>query len=170
MEVFDNMINKKCVGYTGFEPVTSALSRQRSKPTELITLFLSWQIYKKNYKILLFTKKKPLKQIKRFFNQGWVIGLEPTTFGTTIRRSNQLNYTHRFFVLANIKLFLKIQDFPINFFSLKILWQPQRLLLLFRQFCQGLKPICYYVKKVIVCPLFYIVRIFPNLPLLRKTS
>lgn len=24
------------VGYTGFEPVTSALSRQRSKPTELI--------------------------------------------------------------------------------------------------------------------------------------
>lgn len=27
------------MGYTGFEPVTSALSRQRSKPTELITLF-----------------------------------------------------------------------------------------------------------------------------------
>ena len=26
------------VGYTGFEPVTSALSRQRSKPTELISL------------------------------------------------------------------------------------------------------------------------------------
>ena len=25
------------VGYTGFEPVTSALSRQRSKPTELIS-------------------------------------------------------------------------------------------------------------------------------------
>ncbi len=24
------------VGHTGFEPVTSALSRQRSKPTELI--------------------------------------------------------------------------------------------------------------------------------------
>ena len=29
----------RLVGYTGFEPVTSALSRQRSKPTELITLF-----------------------------------------------------------------------------------------------------------------------------------
>ncbi len=28
----------KCVGHTGFEPVTSALSRQRSKPTELMTL------------------------------------------------------------------------------------------------------------------------------------
>jgi hypothetical protein len=26
------------VGDTGFEPVTSALSRRRSKPTELITL------------------------------------------------------------------------------------------------------------------------------------
>ena len=28
------------VGYTGFEPVTSALSRQRSKPTELIPHYL----------------------------------------------------------------------------------------------------------------------------------
>ena len=25
---------------------------------------------------------------------GWVVGFEPTTSGTTIRRSNQLNYTH----------------------------------------------------------------------------
>lgn len=25
---------------------------------------------------------------------GWIVGLEPTTSGTTIRRSNQLNYTH----------------------------------------------------------------------------
>lgn len=31
-------INKFTVGHTGFEPVTSALSRQRSKPTELMTL------------------------------------------------------------------------------------------------------------------------------------
>ncbi len=28
---------EKYVGHTGFEPVTSALSRQRSKPTELMT-------------------------------------------------------------------------------------------------------------------------------------
>ena len=36
------------VGYTGFEPVTSALSRQRSKPTELISPFRKAQFRKKS--------------------------------------------------------------------------------------------------------------------------
>jgi hypothetical protein len=30
------------------------------------------------------------------YSMGWKMGLEPTTFGTTIRRSNRLNYIHRF--------------------------------------------------------------------------
>ena len=36
--------------------------------------------------------------------RGWKIGLEPTTFGTTIRRSNRLSYIHHFaFALAKIR-------------------------------------------------------------------
>ncbi len=31
---------------------------------------------------------------------GWMMGLEPTTSGITIQRSNQLNYTHHFDLLC----------------------------------------------------------------------
>ena len=34
---------------------------------------------------------------------GWVVGLEPTTFRTTIWRSNQLNYTHHIVFLFSLK-------------------------------------------------------------------
>jgi hypothetical protein len=39
--------------------------------------------------------KKPHTEV-RGFEVGWLMGLEPTTLGTTNRCSNQLSYSHRF--------------------------------------------------------------------------
>ena len=39
-------------------------------------------------------RKKGLGFSPNPFDLGWVMGLEPTTLGTTIRCSNQLSYTH----------------------------------------------------------------------------
>ncbi len=40
-----------------------------------------------------FMQKEKIRRICRSF-MGWEMGFEPTIFGTTIRRFNQLSYTH----------------------------------------------------------------------------
>ena len=56
----------------------------------------------------------------RLILEGWVVGFEPTTFRTTIWRSNQLNYIHHigYFFLASAKvrvLFGLTKYFPYFF-------------------------------------------------------
>ena len=44
----------------------------------------------------MVAKQKREHQFYMMFPFGWKTGLEPATFGTTIRRSNLLSYIHRF--------------------------------------------------------------------------
>ena len=45
-------------------------------------------VYKRKATFCAFSNKNVA------FNLGWEMGFEPTVFGTTIRRFNQLSYTH----------------------------------------------------------------------------
>ena len=80
------------------------------------------------YAIALKTKKPYISTIYKVFvfyalsspaPPGWKKGLEPSTFGTTIRRSNQLSYIHRvtFCGLSECKcnmFFRSVQNFRLK--------------------------------------------------------
>ena len=56
--------------------------------------------------------------MKRYLAFGWKVGLEPTTFGTTIRRSNQLSYTHHVDLTgAKLRHFLELCKWLPRFFA-----------------------------------------------------
>gem|GEM_PF-3200592 len=52
-------------------------------------------IYKQLKKNYLNKKKQLFSEL--LLNSGWLMGLEPTTLGTTNQYSNQLSYNHRIF-------------------------------------------------------------------------
>ena len=59
-----------------------------------------------DHKYLMYNKKEEHSYRISSFLWGWLVGLEPTTFRTTIWRSNRLNYSHH--VSAFLKCGAKI--------------------------------------------------------------
>lgn len=63
-------------------------------------------------------KKKGQKVIKNSLpRQGWLMGLEPTTLGTTNQYSNQLSYSHRFFDVTKVRLLTFLANIFFNVFT-----------------------------------------------------
>jgi hypothetical protein len=52
-------------------------------------------VFLRMFKQALHAQKNKAAPYGTAFFAGWKMGFEPTTFGTTIRRSNLLNYIHR---------------------------------------------------------------------------
>ena len=73
---------KHLAGIAGFEPTSDGVK------VRCLTAWLYPNINKCRRHL------SPAQAASVVINMGWEMGLEPTIFGTTIRRVNQLRYTH----------------------------------------------------------------------------
>ena len=77
-----------------FHHIINIITKKRKYVNAMLEYFIQKDLQTILVLLHKHNKKAILKVRKAFINVGWEMGFEPTIFGTTIRRFNQLSYTH----------------------------------------------------------------------------